>query len=109
MATRQAAIRLTRWSGGQHPTLSKITQEMRENGLRPYKWETKPNQRFAVRSHGYTKILYVVDGAIEVTLPDANQRLKLKSGDRLEIPSRVRHGVITGLQGATCLEAAIRR
>ncbi len=109
MATRQhTAVRLTRWKGGIHPSLSNITRQMHQSGLRPYKWDTKPNQRFATRSHGYTKVLYVVDGSMEITLPDSNQRLKLRSGDRIEVPARVRHGGVSGTKGATCLEAALR-
>jgi quercetin dioxygenase-like cupin family protein len=109
MATRQTTVQLARWKGGTHPTLSNITRLMQEKGLRPYKWDTTPNQRYAVRSHNYAKLLYVVEGSLEITLPDENQRLKLRAGDRLEIPARVRHGSVTGRKGATCLEAAIRR
>lgn len=108
MATKQTAIRLTRWTGGQHPTSSNITRLMQEEGLRPYRWETKPNQRYAVRSQGYSKVLYVVEGTMELLLPDNNQRLRLKAGDRVDIPARVRHGSVSGQKGAVCLEAAIR-
>lgn len=108
MAVKQATVKVSRWRGGKHPTLSNITRLMQEEGLRPYKWDTKPNQRYAVRSHGYKKVLYVVDGSMEIALPDSNQRMKLRSGDRVEIPARVRHGSVTGSRGATCLEAAVR-
>jgi quercetin dioxygenase-like cupin family protein len=81
---------------------------MRGEGLLPYKWETSPNQRQAVRSHGYTKILYLADGAMEILLPDSNKRMKLRAGDRVEVPAHVRHGSITGIKGATCLEASVR-
>jgi hypothetical protein len=94
MATQQKAIRLTRWSGGQHPTTSNITRIMQQDGLRPYRWETKPNQRYAVRSQGYSKVLFVAEGTMELLLPDSNQR--------------VRHGSVSGQKGAICLEAAIR-
>lgn len=109
MATStQSAVRVTRWRGAKHPTLSNITKLMQQEGLRPYKWETQPNQRFGVRSHGYKKVLYVVDGVMEISLPDSKQSMKLRSGDRVEIPSRVRHGSITGQKGAVCLEASLR-
>lgn len=108
MAIQEAVIKVTRWSGGEHPTLSKLTRQMNKEGLRPYTWEPKPNQRFAVRSHGYDKVLYVVNGVVEITLPDKNQKLRLRSGDRIDIPARIRHGSIAGQKGATCLEAALR-
>jgi len=81
---------------------------MQEEGLRPYRWRTKPNQRYAVRSQGYSKTLFVVEGTIELLLPDGNQRLRLRAGDRIDIPARVRHGSVSGAKGAVCLEAAIR-
>lgn len=109
MATStETAVRVTRWRGAKHPTLSNLTKIMQKEGLRPYKWDTQPNQRFGVRSHGYKKVLYVVDGTMEISLPDSNQRMKLRAGDRVEIPSRIRHGSISGQNGATCLEASIR-
>ncbi len=106
MATEESAVRVTRWSGGQHPTLSTITRQMQREGLRPYVWDNTPNHRYAVRSHGYTKVMYVVEGVLEVTLPDSNQRVKLRSGDRVEIPAGVRHGAIVGSTGAKCVKAA---
>jgi mannose-6-phosphate isomerase-like protein (cupin superfamily) len=109
MAIEQlTSARFVRWTGGQHPTVSIITRLMQKEGLRPYVWENTPNYRYAVRSHGYSKVLYVVDGVLDVTFPDSNQRVKLRSGDRLEIPSGMRHGAIVGAGGAKCIEAALR-
>jgi quercetin dioxygenase-like cupin family protein len=109
MAIQHAQVRVTRWSGGQHPTLSVITRQMKKEGLRPYMWDNTPNFRYAVRSHGYDKVLYVVEGTVEVTLPDNNERTKLKAGDRIEIPATVRHGLNVGANGVTCVEAAVVR
>ncbi len=107
MAIEQsAAVRVIRWSGGQHPTLSNITRQMQKEGLRPYVWDNAPNHRYAVRSHGYHKVMYIVEGILEITLPDSNQRVKLRAGDRVEIPAGVRHGAIIGSSGAKCVEAA---
>jgi quercetin dioxygenase-like cupin family protein len=106
MAIQQDAVRVIRWTGGQHPTLSAITRQMQKEGLRPYVWDNTPNYRYAVRTHGYNKVMYVVEGNIEVSLPDSNQRVKLRAGDRLEIPAGVRHGAIIGSSGAKCVEAA---
>ncbi|NDJ59737.1 MAG: cupin domain-containing protein [Chloroflexi bacterium] len=109
MAIQQSAVRIIRWRGGQHPTLSIITRQMQKEGLRPYVWDNRPNYRYAVRSHGYTKVMYVIEGLIEVTLPDSNQRVRLRAGDRAEIPAGIRHGAIVGSTGAKCVEAAVRR
>ncbi len=110
MAIEQGvAVNVIRWSGGQHPTLSNITRQMQKEGLRPYVWDNTPNYRYAVRSHGYRKVMYVIEGVLEVTLPDSNQRVKLRAGDRVEIPAGVRHGAIIGSSGAKCVEAAAGR
>jgi uncharacterized protein YjlB len=102
-----AAVRIIRWTGGTNPTLSNITRQMRSEGLRPYAWENTPNYRYAVRSHGYLKIMYVTEGTVEILLPDINpQRVRLRAGDRIEIPAGIRHGVIVGPSGAKCIEAA---
>ncbi len=100
-------MQIRRWRGGQHPSLSTITRLMQSEGLRPYLWTNTPNQRQAVRSHGYNKVLYVVDGQLEAIFPDSNQRVKMRSGDRLDVPKGVRHGAIVGSSGVKCLEAII--
>lgn len=107
MTTKQAVVKVTRWNEAKHPTLPSITRLMQQDGMRPYRWGLQSNQRFAVRSHGYTKILYVVDGTLEISLPDSNQRMKLHAGDRVEIPPRVRHGGVTHKGNVICLEAAL--
>lgn len=104
MATRSVTIK--RWTGGQHPTVSTITKLMQQENLRPYMWVNMPNHSYAVRSHGYDKILYVIEGTVELTLPDTNERLSLRAGDRVEIPAGVRHGTVVGIKGAKCVEAS---
>jgi quercetin dioxygenase-like cupin family protein len=70
-------------------------------------WGNNPNHRYAVRSHGYDKVLYVVEGALEIILPDNNQKVRLRAGDRIDVPAGIRHGTIIGSGGARCVEAAI--
>ena len=108
MATQVATVTITRWQESQHPSMSIIMQRMKEDGLRPYMWSNMPNHRYAIRSHNYDKVLYVIDGVVEVSLPDSNQRVKLKGGDRIEIPAGGRHGTQVGSKGAKCVEAAKR-
>ena len=102
----KATVTITRWQGSQHPTMANIVRMMKEQQLRPYMWNNMPNHRYAVRSHNYDKVLYVLDGVVEVTLPDSNQRVKLRTGDRIDIPAGVRHGTNVGSTGAQCVEAA---
>jgi mannose-6-phosphate isomerase-like protein (cupin superfamily) len=106
MATRQTEIRLTRWNGGQNPTMSNITRLMQKEGLRPYLWENSPNYRYPVRSHGFSKVMYVVEGALEISFPDTRQSVKMRAGDRIDIPAGIHHAVIISNSGAKCVEAA---
>ena len=109
MAIKDIQVRVTRWQGGQHPTSSSITRMMKKEGLRPYRWNNAPNHRYAVRSHNYDKVLYVLNGSFELTLPDSNQRTKVNPGDRVDIPAGVRHGTNVGRSGVECVEAAVKR
>ncbi len=108
MPSNVQTVSIVRWNNSQHPSMTNIISAMKESGLRPYMWSNMPNHRYAVRSHNYDKVLYVIDGSVEVTLPDNNQRVTLKSGDRIEIPAGVRHGTIVGRKGAKCVEASKR-
>ena len=99
-------IQITRWRGGQHPTLEKITRQMRDEGLRPYVWSNTPNFRYPVRSHGYHKTLYCIQGTLELMFPDSKQRITLKSGDRIDLPRGVRYGTIVGPAGTQCIEGS---
>lgn len=108
MSSKVATVTITRWQGSQHPSMANIIRNMKEDGLRPYMWTNMPNHRYAVRSHNYDKVMYVIEGNVEVTLPDSNQRVKLRAGDCIDIPSGVRHGTIVGRSGAQCVEASKR-
>jgi mannose-6-phosphate isomerase-like protein (cupin superfamily) len=105
---QQTEIRVTRWSSGQNPTLSSITRLMQRDGMRPYVWENTPNYRYPIRSHGFGKVLYVVEGSLEVTFPDSRQTVRLRPGDRIEIPQGVHHAVVVSNSGVKCVEAAAR-
>ena len=109
MAIKDTSVALTRWQGSQHPTLSNIMRIMKDEGLRPYTWNNSANHRYAVRSHNYRKVLYVFEGTLEIQFPDSNQMVRLKSGDRIDIPAGIRHSTIVGSTGAQCVEAAVQR
>lgn len=99
-----AEIKVIRWRGGQHPTYQTITRRMEQEGLRPYAWSQGPNARQALRSHGYSKVLYCVEGSIEIILPDINQRVQLRPGDRVDLPRGVRYAAFIGPRGTKCVE-----
>jgi quercetin dioxygenase-like cupin family protein len=107
MANKKTSVIVTRWQGSGHPTESAITRLLHKEELRPYMWDAKPNQRQAVHSHGTHTVLYVVEGALEVILPDENLSVILRSGDRIDIPPTVRHGTTVGNNGVKCAEATL--
>lgn len=107
MSAGSQRINIRRWSGGQHPSFSNVTRILEQEGLRPFRWSDPANRQYPVRSHGYGKVLMVLEGALELTFPDQNQVVKLSPGDRADIPAGVRHGVIASGRGVTCIEAAI--
>jgi mannose-6-phosphate isomerase-like protein (cupin superfamily) len=100
-------VAVIRWRGGQHPTAQAISQRMVGEGIRPYQYNPTPNFRQGPRSHGYAKILYCVEGSIEVILPDMNQSHVLRAGDCIELPRGVRYAEIAGSRGACCYEGII--
>lgn len=102
------SVLITSWQHNQHPTLANISSLMKTQGLNPYVWENPPNHRYATRSHNYDKVLFVVDGSIEIILPDTQQRVILRLGERIDIPSNTRYGVNVGQSGAKCVEATTR-
>jgi hypothetical protein len=110
-ATKTETLRFTRWHGGQQPTLTLMVRNLEAEGLRAFKWSNKANYRYGVRSHGFAKTLYCVEGSVEIFFPDSRQRVTLKTGDRLDIGAGVRHSMTVGLQGVMCLEgtSATRR
>lgn len=99
-------VRVTRWHGGQHPTLEKITRRLREEGLRPYVSMNAPNSRYALRSHGHATTLYCVQGSLEMTIVETRQRITLGAGDRVDVPRGVRYSLIVGPSGAQCVEGS---
>ncbi len=81
-------------------------RQMRSEGLRPYVWSNTANFRYPVRSHGYDKILYCLQGAIEVSLPTHKQNITLRAGDRIDLPRGAHYGVIVGPSGTQCIEGS---
>lgn len=81
-------------------------QRMRDENLCPYVWNSPPNFRYPVRSHGYDKTLYCVQGTIEIGLAHSRERVLLRAGDRVDLPRGSRYSVIVGPEGARCVEGS---
>ncbi len=101
-------VKVTRWRGGQHPTLENITRQLEHEGLRPYVWSCAPNFRRPVCSHGYDKTVYCLRGSFEIEFPHANARVRLSAGDRIDLPQGMRYSMVVGPGGCEGVEAARR-
>lgn len=105
MSARSQEPVIRRWSGGQHASKSAVAKILESEGLRPFTWDNPPNFVYPVRTHGYVKTLVVLSGTLEVSFPDLNIAHRLGQGDRIDIPSGLRHGVTVGKRGVGCMEA----
>ncbi len=73
-------------------------------GLDPYSWSNGPFDNYSAHTHSYDKVIYVVQGSITFGLPELNQSLTLKAGDRLDLPAGTVHNANVGAEGVVCLE-----
>lgn len=96
--------RVTPWAGSEPPTRAALWQLMADEGLDPYSWSNGPFDVYSAHSHSYDKVIYVVQGSITFGLPELNQSLRLKAGDRLDLPAGVVHDAHVGSEGVVCLE-----
>ena len=101
----EKSVKVTRWPGEEPVTEAGIQELMADEDLIPYKWSNLPGDVYSAHSHGYGKVIYVVQGSITFGLPKSGQRIELFSGDRLDLPYRPEHDALVGPQGVVCLEA----
>lgn len=95
---------LTPWSESAPPTYATLQQLMVDEGLAPYEWSNGPFDTYSAHTHGYDKVIYVVEGSITFGLPELNRLLTLYAGDRLDLPAGVVHEAKVGAEGVVCLE-----
>jgi quercetin dioxygenase-like cupin family protein len=102
---RPDGIEIHQWSGETAPGEAAIRKIMDTEGLQPYRWSNAPGDVYAVHSHSYHKVIYVVKGSITFGLPDSRDRILLNTGDRLDLPAGISHDAVVGNKGVVCLEA----
>jgi mannose-6-phosphate isomerase-like protein (cupin superfamily) len=95
---------ITPWSDSVPPTRATLWQLMVSEGLDPYAWSNGAFDIYSAHSHGYDKVIYVVQGSITFGLPEFDRSLTLKAGDRLDLPAGVVHNASVGAEGGVCLE-----
>jgi len=104
---KQATAIIRRWQHSAPPSAPNITKVMREQKLRPYLWTKQGNHRFPVTTHNYAKVVYVVEGTVEVYLTESNERTTLRVGDSITLAAGLKYALWVGPRGAICAEAAI--
>lgn len=79
-------------------------QRLRAEARDAYAWSNEPGFRYGAHSHGYTKILYCVEGSIDFLDERDGRRIHLEQGDRMELPAGTPHSAVVGPRGVTCIE-----
>lgn len=97
-------VELVRWPHRRPVPEEEIVSFFRARKLPFSRWSNGPDETYSPHTHPYRKILYCLRGNIIFTLPDAGQSLALQPGDRLILPSGVRHSALVGPEGVTCIE-----
>ena len=100
-------LKVTPWDKEDPPTEEDLVSELDEQELRIFHWSSPPEGLFAGHTHGYHKIIFVIDGSIKFDFPTRHQSIDLHVGDRLDLPAGVRHSAEVGADGVKCLEAHV--
>ena len=100
-------LKVTSWTQEILPEEEELRELLENQELRVYRWSNPADDVYTHHTHGYHKVLYVVNGSIRFDLPTRSENFILRQGDRLELPSGIRHGAVVGEEGVTCLEAHI--
>jgi mannose-6-phosphate isomerase-like protein (cupin superfamily) len=98
-------VRVTQWGKPEPPGENELYERMVKEGLHPYAWSNSPGEKYTTHSHAYHKVIYVAHGSIIWVLPDTNEELETRVGDRFDIPQGVVHAARVGPEGVICLEA----
>lgn len=98
-------VNVQRWAEAHPPGEASLRERYEAEGLRPYRWSNGPGDVYAVHTHSYHKVIYVVRGSITFGLPAEGRQVSLEAGDRLDLPAGVAHEAVVGPQGVVCLEA----
>lgn len=102
-------FKITRWTQVTLPTVVELQQQLLKEGLFPYDWSNSPGDDYPPHCHEYDKVIVVVQGSIAWTLylPEINQPIETRAGDRIDLPRGTVHAAQVGPQGVTCLEGHI--
>lgn len=100
--TTPAGVQVIRWPHAHPLPEAEVAAFFTARGVRPTRWANEPGAVYEPHAHAYRKTLFCLGGGITFALPDGS--VTLRAGDRLIIPSGVRHSATVGPAGVICLE-----
>lgn len=100
-------LKVTPWAEEDEVSEELMLSQIEDQELDVHRWSSSPDDVFAGHTHGFHKLLFVVEGSIKFDFPTRHKSLTLTTGDRLELPAGIRHSAIVGPEGVHCLEAHI--
>ena len=101
----EKGTKVTRWEQDRPPEEAQLRRLLMAEGLTGYTWSNAPGDAYAVHSHPFHKVIYVLRGSIVFGLAEQGLDVALGAGDRLDLPAGVAHDAVVGSEGVTCLEA----
>ncbi len=83
-------MKVKRWKKNQgDPDLDVIRGMVAEEGLRHYTWSDAPGKFYPEHAHEEDELRWIVQGSLTVGV--AGKEVKLKAGDRIELPAGTAH------------------
>jgi quercetin dioxygenase-like cupin family protein len=86
---------------------AELAARLRDEATACHRWSNGPWARYEVHHHPYRKILYVAAGSITFT-PGSGPPVRLRAGDRIDLPAGLAHAAAVGAEGVVCWEGQAR-
>ena len=80
---------VNRWQAPSLPTLEQIVMMFEREGLKPVEETYQPNEEVKTHRHPFDEVRMLVKGSLFIDI--AGNRLLLRGGDKIVIPSNTRH------------------
>jgi len=89
-ALRTERMKVSRWKKNQGaPSLETIRDLVANEGLRCYTWSDAPGKFYPEHTHNEDEMRWIVQGSLTVGVN--GKEVKLKAGDRIELPAGTAH------------------
>ncbi|NJN96005.1 MAG: cupin [Anaerolineales bacterium] len=78
-------LKVIPWAGQTAPSEADLREALVKQELKVYQWSNRPEEVYVGHTHGYHKIVCVVEGSIKFDCPTHHKMFNLMPGDRLEL------------------------